>query len=305
MIAPLAKTFRNTGHTTRFIVSREVLLLFSTYLAYSISKNLIDPTPILKAFSNAWSLITLEKQLGLEHEATIQVWASTYSMGFLTFLAYFYSVGLWVALFGSAALLFINNRRVYWSLRNIYMITMLSAVVVFAFYPLAPPRMLPGYGMADIANMLGLIPAAGSRSFFGYNEFAAMPSLHIAWSSLIMLAWFKMGWKWGKIGSMIFFGMMILAVIATANHYVLDAVAGILLFLFGMWLIGLPANLRKMLEDRDLQDLRELMPGWLQPHPEGGGKMGYHRKYAPQAIVIPIGGASSGPLAEAPWQILS
>ena len=133
MNSALHNAFKNTGHTSRFLATREVLVLFTTYLVYSVSKNLIDPTPILKAFSNAWSLIALENRLGLAHEATIQLWASAYSMGFMTFLAYFYSVGLWLALLGSAAFLFVYNRRMYWSLRNIYVITMISAVVIFAF----------------------------------------------------------------------------------------------------------------------------------------------------------------------------
>lgn len=305
MKSTIANTFRNTGHTARFLASREVLLLFSTYLIYSISKNLIDSTPILRAFGNAWSLISLEKQLGLAHEATIQVWTSAYSMGFMTFLAYFYAVGLWVALLGSAAFLFIYNRRVYWSLRTVYIITMISAVVIFAIYPLAPPRLLPGYGMADVAKMLGLIPEAGSRSFFGYNEFAAMPSLHIAWSSLITLAWFKVGWRWGKIISVIYLFLMTLAVIATGNHYVLDVVAGVLLFLFAAWLIGVPASLKKMLEDRDLRDLRELVWHWSYPFPEGGFRVGYDRKYMPQGSPARTNVSAVGSFADSSLHRLS
>ncbi len=301
MNASLIRFFRNSGHSTRFFATREVLILFSTYLVYSISKNLIDSTPILQAFSNAWSLVALEKQLGIAHEATIQVWASLYSTGFLHFLAYFYSVGLWVALLGSAAFLFIRNRRLYWSMRNMYLLTMILAVIIFAVYPLAPPRMLPGYGMADVASMLGLLPKEGSRSFFGYNEFAAMPSLHIAWSSLIALAWFKLGWKWGKVVSVIYFSLMTLAVIATANHYVLDVVAGVLLLLFVMWLVGLPASVKKMLEYRDLKDLRDQMLSWPHQFPESGFRMGYHRKIDPVTVPVDRG----APVHDIAWRIVN
>lgn len=301
----LITTFRNTGHKTRFLVVREVLLLFSTYLVYSISKNIIDSTPILKAFGNAWSLIELEKRLGLAHESTIQIWASVYSMGFMTFLAYLYSVGLWVALLGSAAFLFYYNRRLYWTLRNVYMVTMLSAVVVFAFYPLAPPRLLPGYGMADVATMLGLIPESGSRSFFGYNEFAAMPSLHIAWSSLITLAWFRLGWGWGKVISSVYLILMTIAVIATANHYVLDVVAGVLLLVFALWLVGVPKSLKRLLEDRDIRDLREMVRHWPQPFPETGFRIGYHRKYTPKSIPVHPGSYAQNPYGDSPWGIFN
>ncbi len=293
--------FRNEGHTTRFLAVREVLILFSTYLVYSVSKNLIDSTPILKAFGNAWALVEFEKKLGIAHESTIQIWASLYSTGFLHFLGYFYAIGLWVALLGSAVFLFVVNRRLYWSMRNMYLVTMLTAVVIFAVYPLAPPRLLPGYGMSDVAHSLGLLPSEGSRSFFGYNEFAAMPSLHIAWSSLIVLGWFKLGWKWPKVISVAYLALMTLAVVATANHYILDVVAGVLLLMFAMWVVGLPQSVRSMLEDRDLRDLRELMRGWSQPFPESGFVGGYHRNSEPARV--PVNGGM--PFSDSSWRILS
>ena len=275
--------------------------MFSTYLVYSISKNLIDSTPILKAFGNAWALLELERKLGIAHESTIQVWASLHSTAFLHFLAYFYAIGLWVALLGSAVFLFATNRRLYWPMRNMYFVTMLTAVIVFAIYPLAPPRLLPGYGMQDVAHSLGLLPTEGSRSFFGYNEFAAMPSLHIAWSSLIALAWFKLRWKWPKIIAVAYLALMTLAVVATANHYILDAVAGALLLFFAMWVVGLPKSVRKMLEDRDLQDLRDIMQSWPKVFPESGFLGGYHRNYEPSRI--PIGAGT--PFSDSSSRILS
>ena len=296
----LLRYFKNTGHTTRFLATREVLLLFSTYLVYSVSKNIIDSTPILKAFSNAWALVRLEKQLGIAHEATIQVWASVYSTGFLHILTYFYAIGLWLALLGSAAFLFIHNRRLYWSMRNMYLITMAIAVITFAVYPLAPPRLLPGYGMADVTTMLGLLPKEGSRSFFGYNEFAAMPSLHIAWSALIFLAWYRIGWKWGKVISGTYFALMTLAVIATANHYVLDVIAGLALIVVAMWIVGLPTSLKKLLENRDLNDLRDIAISWPQPFPEGGYRVGYHRPVAPAPVPH-----SASAFDDSSWRILS
>ncbi len=278
-----------------------MLLLFSTYLVYSISKNLIDSTPILKAFGNAWALVEFEKSLGIAHESTIQVWASLHSVVFLNFLGYFYAIGLWVALLGSAVYLFARNRRLYWPMRNIYLVTMLSAVIIFAVYPLAPPRLLPGYGMTDVASVLGLLPKEGSRSFFGYNEFAAMPSLHIAWSSLIVYAWYKLGSRLGMAISSIYLALMTLAVVATANHYILDVVAGVLLLLAAMWIVDLPASVKKMLEYRDLKDLREMMKGWPQPFPESGYRAGYHRNVNP---VYATAGPTA-PVADGSWRILS
>lgn len=298
-----AYIWRNAGHSTRFLATREVLLLFSTYLVYSISKNLIDSTPILQAFSNAWALVRLQETLGIAQESNIQVWVGLVSTAFLHFLGYFYAIGLWVALLGSAAYLFIRNRRLYWPLRNMYLVTMLTAVVIFAVYPLAPPRMLPGYGMTDVAQAIGMLPKEGSRSFFGYNEFAAMPSLHIAWSFLIVLAWFKLGNRLGMVLSSAYLVLMTLAVVATANHYILDVVAGALLLVFAMWVIGLPASVKKMLVYRDRFDLRQVMDAWPHPFPESGFRVGYHRNINP--VPVPVASGQSGPLGDSSWRILS
>jgi hypothetical protein len=297
MNSALQKLFSNTGHTTRFLAVRETLLLVSSYLAYTLCKNQVDSTPVLAALGNAWDLVHVERSLGIAHEATLQTWAGAYSMGFLTFLGYFYAIGLWVALLGSAVIFFAYYRMLYWSLRNVYMITMLVAVVIFAVYPLAPPRMLPGYGMADIAGMYGLIPKEGSRSVLGFNEFAAMPSLHIAWSTLIMLAWWKIRFKWGKTLGITFLLFMTVAVVATANHYILDVFGGALLFAFALWVVGLPRGIRRLVNDYDLQ---EMMPSWPHPFLGGGLRAGYHRNTEP--LHAPVAHGSS--LADSAWRMI-
>jgi hypothetical protein len=265
-MATLVQLFSNRGHTTRFLAIREVLLILGTYIVYSSSKNIIDPTPVLRAFSNAWEVVDFERNLGLAHEATIQNWASNYSMGFLGFLAYLYAVGLWIALIGSAALLFSFRREIYWRVRTIFLITMGVALVVFAIYPLAPPRMLPNFGMADVVVLLGLNPVEYSDSPFSYNKYAAMPSLHIAWSILIFVAWIRVGWRWGKLIAGLYLVLMTLAVIATANHYVIDVLAGGLLLIFAFWLMNANSVFRKMVEDRDLRDI---LPHWPRLVPDG------------------------------------
>lgn len=281
MTASIAGIFKNEGRPTWLLATRETLLIFSAYFIYSVSKSLIDPTPILKAFGNAWNIVELERSLGLSHEASIQVWASAYSMGFMGFLAYLYAVGLWVALIGSAVLLFSFRRDLYWPLRSVFMVTMLTAVAVFAIYPLAPPRLLPGYGMTDIVVMLGLNPIEDSKSIFGYNKFAAMPSLHIAWSALILLAWWKVGWKPGKIIASVYLFFMTLAVIATANHYILDVFAGLALLGFALWFIRIPSRVSRFVQDLDLREIKLSIP---LPYPENGFHSGYHNSLNPAPV---------------------
>ena len=175
-------------------VSRELAIVGVAYLTFALAKNLTDPSPVLKAVSNGWGVIRLESALALNHESFIQQIIARLSLGLLIALTYFYAVGMWLGLAGTAVVLFIKTRVAYVQLRRTFMLTMILGAVVFAVYPLAPPRFMPGLGMTDTVTLLGLDPAApNSNSAISYNQFAAMPSLHYAWALLVMVAAFRFG----------------------------------------------------------------------------------------------------------------
>lgn len=218
-------------------VSRELAIVGVAYLTFALAKNLTDPSPVLKAVSNGWGVIRLESALALNHESFIQQIIARLSLGLLTVLTYFYAVGMWLGLAGTAVVLFIKTRVVYVQLRRTFILTMILGAVVFAVYPLAPPRFMPGLGMTDTVTLLGLDPAApNSNSAISYNRFAAMPSLHYAWSLLVMVAAFRFGGRRVIIAGFSFQLLMFVAIIATANHYILDALAGALLLVVAMYI---------------------------------------------------------------------
>ena len=218
-------------------VSRELAIVGVAYLTFALAKNLTDPSPVLKAVSNGWGVIRFESALALNHESFIQQIIARLSLGLLIALTYFYAVGMWLGLASTAVVLFIKTRVVYVQLRRTFMLTMILGAVVFAVYPLAPPRFMPGLGMTDTVTLLGLDPAApNSNSAISYNRFAAMPSLHYAWSLLVMVAAFRFGGRRVIIAGFSFQLLMFVAIIATANHYILDALAGALLLVVAMYI---------------------------------------------------------------------
>ena len=211
-------------------ITKELAIVGAAYLTFALAKNLTDPSPVLKAVSNGWGVIRLEATLLLNHESLIQQIVARISIGLLVVLTYFYAVGMWVGLAGTGVVLFIQKRAEYIELRRIFVLTMVLATIVFAVFPLAPPRFMPGFGMTDTLKLLGLDPA-NSDSAISYNRFAAMPSLHYAWALLVMFGAFKLGGRRVKVAGFIFPLLMLVAIIATANHYILDALAGALLLL--------------------------------------------------------------------------
>ncbi|MET9404599.1 bifunctional glycosyltransferase 87/phosphatase PAP2 family protein [Streptomyces sp. NPDC002935] len=104
----------------------------------------------------------------------------------------------------------------------------LLALVGFWLYPLAPPRLMPGLGVIDTVH--------GAQDFskpdYGTltaltNQYAAMPSLHFGWSLWcgLVVAILAPRW-WMKALGLLHPFFTVSAIVATGNHWILDAVGG-------------------------------------------------------------------------------
>ncbi|MFD5587622.1 bifunctional glycosyltransferase 87/phosphatase PAP2 family protein [Streptomyces sp. NPDC127063] len=102
------------------------------------------------------------------------------------------------------------------------------ALAGFWLYPLAPPRLMPGLGIVDTVNG----PQDFSRPDYGTlteltNQYAAMPSLHFGWAlwcGLVIVLLAPRGWM--KALGLLHPLFTLSAIVATGNHWVLDAVGG-------------------------------------------------------------------------------
>ena len=110
--------------------------------------------------------------------------------------------------------------------RNWFWISHVIAVLGYWVYPLAPPR-LTDLGLADPTKES--LELGGALAWFQpfRNEFAAMPSMHVGYTFLFALALFMMlrpsPWRWL---AWIWPAAMLFVVMATANHWWLDAFLG-------------------------------------------------------------------------------
>lgn len=167
----------------------------------------------------------------------------------------------------------------------------LLAFVVFTLWPCMPPRLLsdPEYKGPDAveAKSFGFIDtvhsADGESSVWTTNKFcnqyAAMPSLHFGYSLLIGLtvATLPMAnlrtrtWKRAAIVivGMSYPALILTAIVATANHFVLDAVAGAIVCGIAWHANGILLNLL-VIEDYFLSLLRIHKPvNWTDPETSG------------------------------------
>ncbi len=108
----------------------------------------------------------------------------------------------------------------------------LAALAVFWTWPVAPPRMLASPRFVDLVALVqGASPhwRPGSVAVDA-NQLAALPSLHIAWAVWsAVVVWRLSTRRLVRTLAVLYPGLTLLAVMATANHYLADGVTGALL----------------------------------------------------------------------------
>jgi hypothetical protein len=224
---------------------KEVGIIAAVYLIYSFSRgNLADKTAV--AFENARDVIAWEKALGLFVELDIQSFFLKSSI--LTDLANgAYTYCYYPALFLFALWAYWRHRRKYKVIRTVFVVSAAVAFLIFALYPVAPPRFFDGAAAEDL-GFVDTMEAHGSATYGSieafYNPYAAMPSCHFAWSLMVCIGilWMTTSW-WVKLLSLLLPGVQLVAIVATGNHFVLDAVVGGMLLISCFGLVALSMRL--------------------------------------------------------------
>jgi membrane-associated phospholipid phosphatase len=190
--------------------------------AYFLTRGLVTGREA-DAFANAYELLRLQALLGLNWERPLQEIALN-NRWLLEFVNNYYLLGHLPVLVGTALWLFFRRPESYPWFRNAFILTALFGVAIYVWLPMAPPRFLPGF--TDTMKLYGF-DVDGSAAGPFYNPYAAMPSLHTGWSVLSGAAIFACSRRlWGKILGVLLPALMVVSVIMTGNHYILDAVVG-------------------------------------------------------------------------------
>jgi drug/metabolite transporter superfamily protein YnfA len=223
---------------------REILIIAAVNVVYETVRNLSAGKPS-KAYSNALLIIDWQRNLGIWHEQAMQQFA----LGFTPLIVaanYFYGSIYIAATLFTLVFLYSKFPDDYPLFRNTLMIGTLCALVGFALFPLMPPRLLDDTLLLQGTNAnlwFGFIDTLVEYpTFWSFNDpamktisnqFAAMPSLHCGWAfwTFISLLPRMKSW-WSKTLVVLYPVLTVYVVIITANHYVLDAVAGFALFTF-------------------------------------------------------------------------
>ena len=206
------------------------MIIAAAMLAYFGIRNLTVGSADA-AFANADRIVGLEGWLHVDFERSIQ--GVIVGSDFLTMLFnWVYIWGHWPVILSVAIALYFYRRDRYYLLRNALFVSGAIGFVLFAFFPVAPPRLLD-IGLVDTvteqSNAYRALQPPGLT-----NQYAAFPSLHVGWNVLIGLVLLvTTAHLVVRLFAVVMPLAMAFAVMATANHFVLDVAAGIAVILVG------------------------------------------------------------------------
>lgn len=224
----------------------ELLLIRVVYSAYAHVR-LAATAGRSTAEAHGRQIHSLEKWLHID----IEHWANhtVVHIGWLkSFFDYYYSTFHFIVPLAILGVLYVRRPADYRWARSTLGFATLVALLGFWLYPLAPPRLMPGLGFIDTVHGVQDFakPDYGTLTSMT-NQYAAMPSLHFGWSlwcgvMIVMLA----PKLWMKALGLLHPLFTVSAIVATANHWVLDAVGGALVIALGFVLTHVLAGPRKL-----------------------------------------------------------
>ena len=223
----------------------EVVLLVSVYLLYMFVRKYLISDIEPGSFDNAIRMIEFEASGHFLWEARWQGWLLDHAHGVLIMFNYMYIITFWPIIVLTALVLYFKKRGTYFYLRHAFLLSYVFALIIFAAFPLAPPRFLPEYGFVDSIQHFGPRWYGGREMAAFYNAYAAMPSLHFGWTFFFGMYFLTVKNRWIKMFGILYPTITFGAIVLTANHFIMDAVGGavviissFLLYLGLRWLGG-------------------------------------------------------------------
>ena len=216
---------RARGGSRRFSSRREVAIGLAVYAAYLLVRQaVVTEDGKRRARRNAERLVALERRLGIHVEPDLQRLLLP-RRGLIAALNVSYvtlNVGLTV---GWLILLFRRRDPEFLRLRRAAVFTTLGAQPAFLLFPTAPPRTLDHF-VDTIAEVTRLDLDSGFVARL-YDPIAAMPSIHVAYAVVTAAGISETSRRaWARTLAPAYPPLVALVVFATANHYVLDGIAG-------------------------------------------------------------------------------
>src|ERR687896_541025 len=184
---------------------RQIVLFCGAYWLYRLARGLVDGRAG-EAFDNARAVIDVERGLGLFFEPSVHAWAEANAL-VIDAASWMYLNSHFAVTTVVLAWIYLRRNERFYFVRNMFMFAMGLALVGYALLPTAPPRLMPEWGFTD--------------------SVAAFPSMHVAFALMIGATMRQIARRrWAQLLWWAYAPVVTFVVIATANHWWLDAFLG-------------------------------------------------------------------------------
>lgn len=191
------------------------------WFAYAAVRNAAGNTRLV-ALDNATRLLDVESALGIDIESAVQAAVAWPQASVAANSYYLLHFPLTLTIM---AIAFVRSRKtVFPALRNAVIACTAVALGIHTLMPMAPPRMLPG--ILDMGLTHGPDPYSLAGSSHA-NQFAAMPSMHVAWAILCGYAIWQLSRHRGiRMIGVAHPVVTSFVVVLTGHHFVADVAIG-------------------------------------------------------------------------------
>lgn len=212
----------------------ELLLVGVAFLLYFVVRANVIERPDL-ALENARHIVDAEQALGIHAERAWQeaILDMRLVVRFVNFVYFWLDFPL---IAGLGLLLYFRRRAQYTFTRDAILASGALALVVYALFPVAPPRLLPETGIIDTLQTLDNLSYQAQSTEFFVNPYAAMPSLHVGWAFLVAIG-VVMAFPGNRMVLLLAVLHPILqwaSTVFTGNHFFLDGVGGVVVAALGL-----------------------------------------------------------------------
>jgi len=211
----------------------EILLIAVSYWTYSVIRNAV-PEQRGKALRNADWIWSAEHHLGIAVEQSVNHGIDS-ATWLIVGMNYYYATLHFIVTLSVLVWLYRSHPGRYAATRLVLFATTGVALVGYYLYPLAPPRLMNGSHFIDTVTVHQTWGSMASGDLKHVsNQYAAMPSMHIGWSLWCGLTIFALAKvPWVRVLGLLYPAATLIVIVATANHFWLDAVGGMLCLAFG------------------------------------------------------------------------
>ena len=232
----LVATVRRLDPSRRPGFLREIALIVTLFFVYRALRGLTEGGAS-EAIANSHNIATFERSLGIFVEPPMQQ-AIVQHQWLVDLANLIYVWGYWPSIAVTAIWLYTTRESVHHRVRRAIFLSAAIGVVIFALYPVAPPR-LANVQLVDTVRQ-HVHYYRGFQPEFLTNQYAAIPSFHVGWLSLVGLALVQESTRLAiRALGLILPLLMTWVVIVTGNHYLTDAVIGVAISLAALPLAAL------------------------------------------------------------------